>query len=367
MSLFPLNTSEKFVLRAVHSHGAVTRQQIATALGVSKMQATNIVKSLTEKGLLTETPKNQGLRGQPARALSIHPKGMYTLGVNFTEQHVDTVLMNGVGTIEAKQTFAIEHADVNAIVAHVNAFIGATLSRKRIPAKRLVGVGVSVPGDFIDDRKIIVPTYFPQLTNVNLEAAFQQQLDYPVYIENDSNCAGWGEAMYGRGKALKHFLYINIGYGIGGGIIIHQRLYRGAHGNAGIFGTPFPDRNAPRPSGSDLLATLQQHAIDVSSFHQLEHLPVAETPAVQGWLQRAAAQLRQPLYVLARAFDPEAIIIGGRLPIAYYDYLVTQIDDGSIFQSDWGPTPQPQLLSTSLGDLAGVVGSCSLCYTQLFD
>lgn len=355
------------MLRAVHTHGAVTRQQIATALGVSKMQATNIVKSLTEKGLLIETPQNQGLRGQPARALTIHPKGMYTVGVNFTEQHVDTVLMNGIGNLEAEQTFAIEQADLTAIVRHVKDFIDSTLTRKRIPAKRLVGVGVSVPGDFIDDRKIIVPTYFPQLANVNLEAAFQQQLDYPIYIENDSNSAGWGEAIYGRGRALKHFLYLNMGYGIGGGIVINQRLYRGAHGNAGIFGTPFPDRHAPRPSGSDLLSVLQQQGLAVTSFHQLEQLQVSETPAVQQWLQRAADQLRHPLYVLARAFDPEAIIVGGRLPTAYYDYLVQHIDDGSVFQNDWGPTPQPQLQSSSLGALAGVVGSCSLCYEQLFD
>ena len=73
----------------------------------------------------------------------------------------------------------------------------------------------------------------------------QQGLSIPVSIDNDANAAAFGEAVYGAGREFRDFLMVTLGTGVGGGIVLDRKLYRGAHGTAGELGFMILDFEGP--------------------------------------------------------------------------------------------------------------------------
>src|SRR5690606_14618451 len=114
------------------------------------------------------------------------------------------------------------------------------------------GIGISFPCDFQADGTLLPHAYFPALREPGLVERFQATLGAPVMLENDGRVCAIGERVMGVGTAYRTFMLVHIGHGVGGGLIIDGKPYRGAQGNAGIMGQYYP-YGAPRPSGQDLL------------------------------------------------------------------------------------------------------------------
>ncbi len=72
--------------------------------------------------------------------------------------------------------------------------------------------------------------------NTPLAAIFSENLALPVTVDNDVNCAAWGEFVMGAGRGTRYFVCVTLGTGVGGGIVIDGRLYRGAQGLAAEIG-----------------------------------------------------------------------------------------------------------------------------------
>ncbi|MEW6573125.1 MAG: ROK family protein [Bacillota bacterium] len=116
--------------------------------------------------------------------------------------------------------------------------------------KRLAGfpgkplrIGLGAPGP-LDVKKGVVHVA-PNLgwRDVPLKASLEQLLGVPVFLENDANLAAWGEFIYGAGKDVSEMVYITVSTGIGGGLVIGGKIYRGSSYGAGEVGhiTVFPD------------------------------------------------------------------------------------------------------------------------------
>ncbi len=97
-------------------------------------------------------------------------------------------------------------------------------------------IGIGTPGDLDDEKKVCVVAGNLPYNNTPLVNIFEEALSVPVYMENDGNCAVYGELYAGHGKALQNFIMVTLGTGVGGGIIINRKLYSGAHGNSGEIG-----------------------------------------------------------------------------------------------------------------------------------
>lgn len=101
---------------------------------------------------------------------------------------------------------------------------------------RVLGLGIGAPGP-LNPRTGMV--YFaPNLSirDFNLRDALQERLGIPVFLENDANLAALGEHLYGAGQGSGDLVFINIGTGIGGGLILGGEIYDGAFGGAGEIG-----------------------------------------------------------------------------------------------------------------------------------
>lgn len=362
MASVELSTSERLVLEIIRRTQESTRIELAKKLGFSTVQATKLTKGLIGKKLIVENVTPSGSRGQPTKNISLNPDGLYAVGVSFTAEYMEIGLVNWLGVIKKHATVKLEKAHSLDTLSHsIEAFVESAIKAHRFAKKKFCGVGISLPGDFLKGRRKINAVYFPEMEDVDLLNAFSSRLPYPVFIENDATSASWGEFVAGAGRKLNHFLFIHIGHGIGGGLIIDRRVYRGANGNAGAFGAPFPDLTKSRPSGTDLLKHLQAAGEKVNDFADLRSLTIDGCAPLKTWIDHASQQLIEPLTVLARAFDPDAVVIGGRLPMHILESLVEGVDTQAFCKADRDRLPVPDILVTEIGDLGGVVGAASLC------
>src|ERR1043165_2946790 len=103
--------------------------------------------------------------------------------------------------------------------------------------QRVVAVSIMVPGAVDSDKAVVVQApNLPSLVNFNLKAALQERLGWPVFLENDANAAAVGEMWLGAARGCRDVMSVTLGTGVGGGVILDGKLWRGSHGSAGEIG-----------------------------------------------------------------------------------------------------------------------------------
>ena len=118
------------------------------------------------------------------------------------------------------------------IVHHTDRILQASKSQ----AQNILGIGVATPGLVDPDQQSILYSSSLDLTDVPLQAALAERFPLPIRVDNDMNAAALGEKLMGAGKNTASLIYISVESGIGAGIIIDNRIYRGVTGSAGEFG-----------------------------------------------------------------------------------------------------------------------------------
>ncbi len=152
--------------------------------------------------------------------------------------------------------------------------------------------------------------YFGQSPKASFESAFQ----VPVVVENDGNCVALAEGWTGSAADVRNYLALTLGTGIGGGIVIDGKLYRGANGAAGewgymiVDGKVWEDHASPRGLAAAAEAVRPGCGFDAEAVFAARDLGDAEMAAlVAAWFGLLATGLANLLF----AFNPSRVIIGG--------------------------------------------------------
>lgn len=361
-----LNRKQRLVLDVIWRHGPIPRVEIGPLTNLSTMAVTRVSKDLIARGLIVEEVLRAGARGQPTRPLKINARAAFAGGAYFSRRFMHICVVDLCGGILADRELALGSGDPRSVAQSASTAIAEILLGAGIDEDQFLGLGIALPGDFISDRQLNAHALFPEFAGRDIQAELQRFSPYEVFIENDAACAALGERMMGVGQTINHFFFTHIGHGIGGGLVIDGHLYRGARGNAGIIGIQFPN-DRPRPSGQDLLESLNRQGVAVDDFDALGTLRAQNCPPLKQWMQRASRQLRNCLWVTARILDPEAIIVGGRLPAHLLQEIVARIDSDG-FCDEGVMLPKPRVFASSLAGKAGVIGAAVVpLYRHFFD
>lgn len=106
--------------------------------------------------------------------------------------------------------------------------------------------GIGAPGELDASRRVFVrANHFPDWSNVPIADRLAEHLGIPVVLENDANCAAWGEFHAGVGQGGRSVACFTLGTGVGGGLVIDGAIWTGATGAAGAFGHIAVDPNGP--------------------------------------------------------------------------------------------------------------------------
>ena len=141
-------------------------------------------------------------------------------------------------------TEAQEGAD--EVISRIVTCVREALDRSSVAAGEVAGIGVGAAGLTDWRTGVVVLASNLRWRNVPLKERLEQELDgLRVEVDKDTNVAALAEARLGAGREFKHFLYVTAGTGIGGGLILHGTLYRGATGGAGDIGHVVVDPEGP--------------------------------------------------------------------------------------------------------------------------
>ena len=209
----------------------------------------------------------------------------------------------------------------------------------------LDGIGISAPGTPNRQGTMVSFGALTKMTGLPLKAELEKLTGLPVAVENDANAAAIAEQWLGAGQAYHDYMVMALGTGIGGGIVINNQVYRGAHGTAGEFGWVMNNglsrvgeleevsQNYRSSVGTGLLPRYNQ-ALQSVSHGQAQPLDDAKVllDLVQASDETASVifdefldDLVVNLMNLVACYDPEAILIGGG--ISANTYFLDRLND----------------------------------------
>jgi predicted NBD/HSP70 family sugar kinase len=329
--------NRRAVFEAVRRHGPITRAELAQRIGLTVQGISNIAADLEEAGLIRQEGKRVGQRGQPAVELSVNPGGGHTIGLSLAYGHVTGVLVDLAGQIVAQEDQRLKERGPQATVQALHGLARALLKQSRVPESGVWGIGCSVPGTvqngaFWYDKVQEGEAWhkFP------LAPELENLTGFRVLAENDATVAAIGESLYGAGRAAASFFYLHFNLGIGGGLVLDRRPYRGAFGGAGEIGHMIVKPGGrPCPCGSR--GCLEQYVSLYSAAEMIcgpdrtpDEVPVEELigylragdPRILAWQQEAGQYLKIAIRNIEAIFDPDTVVIGGGLPQEMMDGLI---------------------------------------------
>ncbi|MFH1399553.1 MAG: ROK family protein [Candidatus Woesearchaeota archaeon] len=184
-------------------------------------------------------------------------------------------------------------------------------------------IGVGSAGLLDDKKGIILHASNLQLSNVPLKAIISRKFHLPVSLDNDANCFTLGEALYGAGKGYKNVIGLTLGTGVGGGIVISKKLYRG-RGNAGEFGHATIKFDSGKSGCGNngcleeyagkkaIIKLAKRHNLQIKSPFELYQLAARNKKAKQVF-QQLGFFLGISVTNLINIFDPDIVVIGGQI------------------------------------------------------
>lgn len=210
-----------------------------------------------------------------------------------------------------------------------------------IGPEHIAGIGLGISGHIDCDCGVVLTnSNLPDWDHHPLRDTLQERLGLPVILDNDANCAAWGEFRYGAGRGARHMAYLTFSTGCGMGIIIDGRLYRGATGTAGEIGHTVVNPDGPRCScgkrgclmsyacgmaldqmARDCLACGEETLLKNLCGDCPEHIPAESIAAAarQGdavslrLLETAGHYFGIGLSTVVQVLNPDTLIIGGGL------------------------------------------------------
>lgn len=162
---------------------------------------------------------------------------MYYLGVDLGGTNIAVGLLNEDGKIIFKDTVStLKERDANEIIKDMANLCIRVLEQNSIDIKNLHSVGIGSPGVCDYENTTIVYSNNIRFENYEIGKEFKKHLNVPVYLDNDANCAAYGESISGACKNTKNSVTITLGTGVGSGVIVNGQILRGFNGGAGELG-----------------------------------------------------------------------------------------------------------------------------------
>ena len=368
--------NQRVTLQAIRVNGPITRTELTEIVGLTAPTIANITKRLLAENLIVEAGRLHGARGQPAMCLAINPEGAYAFGLNIDRDHVTLVALDFVGRVRARATREVDFALPDAILAFVRTQVGKIVKAGAVDPARLAGIGVALPfapgGANLPHR----PAAYSVWDDTDVSALLANVLPHPVLIENDAAAAAIGELRFGHGLRTRSFVYLLISAGLGGGLVIDGAYFRGAHGLSGEIGflpVRSPPANAPQGakclqdivSLSALYDYLGERGVKATTPGELTAVAASAKGLIDEWLDLSAEVLCEPLLVLNCAIDPEAILIGGRLPAKIVNGLCERINHRLLRRAQNAPALAPVMRAALAAD-AAAIGAAILPFSDRF-
>lgn len=234
-SIRKVNTS--IVLNVLRLYAPVSRAELAAKTKLNRSTVSNIVNALIDDGLVLESETMESKIGRPGIALALKPEAGAVVGVEIGVGFISVILTDFVANVLWRKWIEISPSKAQIeIISEAEKLIDQALSVADEKSLRLLGIGLGVPGlvNALKGELLFAPNLGWE--NVPLRLMWNQRFHLPLYVENEANLAALGEYYFGVGREINNLIYLSSGVGLGGGLIINGKLFKGGYGLAGEIG-----------------------------------------------------------------------------------------------------------------------------------
>lgn len=256
----------------------------------------------------------------------------YLIGLDIGGTKIETAVATASGEVLGREVTAIDVSSPQQVVHSVVAAIGQAMEANGLDKFQVAAAGAGVPGQ-IESGSVRLAVNL-NLENYPLSQALSAQLGFPFFLENDVRIAALGAFdHYSHQENLSNLAFLSIGTGIGAGLVLDGRVYRGSNGLAGEIGHTIFDPDGPQCkcgmrgclealAAGPALALQAQQAVQAGEQSILQNFPTLDSRAVyQAFRQedplavrivrRASAYLAQAIQWIVMAYDVDKVVLGG--------------------------------------------------------
>mgnify|MGYP001168730324 FL=1 len=385
-SLRPLRQQ---VFERIRAAGTLPRVQVAKELGVSPASVTAVTSELIEAGLIEEVAaprEGDSSRGRPPVALGVRAQAHLVAGIKLSDREHTAVIVDFAGRLIASDAYPQgpgEHSLAELLDA-ADRLLARVAAKAGIDRQALSAVGLGVPG-FID--AVAGRVHWSSVLrerDADLAAAATARLGLPVRVDNDANLVALAELWFGAGRDLADFAVVTIEHGVGMGLVVNHRVYRGARGlgtelghtkvqldgalcrcgQRGCLEAYVADYALAREAATALnLMHREGQSVSVMLESLFDHAK-AGNKAARSIFRRAGRYLAVGLANVVNLFDPGLIILSGER--MRYDYLYaadTLAEMESLMLH--ANRPPPRIEVHAWGDLLWAHGAAALALSAV--
>lgn len=383
------NPAKSKIIELFINNGNSTNNDLAKELGLSVPTVAKLVGELNDEGFVNEYGKLETAEGRKPTLYGLNPDSGYFVGVDSRKGSVDIGIINFRGDLVAlceNEPLEIEntHEALDKLCEVTLDFI----NNSGVDKKKIFNVNFNISGRVNPDSGYSYSIF--NFSEEPLTRLLSEKLQLNVSIENDTRAMAYGEYLKGQGNGEQHALFINLSWGLGMGIIIDGKLYKGKSGYAGELGHIHAFDNEvlcqcgkkgcleTEASGSAFLriarerlskgetSVLSSVPVDELTLDMLIDALQREDPLCIDIVEQMGYALGGTLAGIINIFNPELVIIGGTLSVAG-DYLIHPIKSAVIRNSLNLVNRDTRIVLSKLREKAGVIGACMMARKLALD
>ena len=274
---------KKAMFKLLYYHGALSIADISSRTGKSIPNITSIMSELLKDGYVVENGLAPSTGGRRAATYRLNKKiKKYVIAVAMDQFITRVTLYNLAHEVAyPERIFPLPLANNPEAFQQLCIAIERYITSANVKRGDIVGAGIAMPG-FIDVENGVNISFLAVDGQLGLRDLLSQRLSLPVYIENDSSAIAMAELHFGAARELQDVMVVNMGWGIGLGMIVNGSLFRGRNGYAGEFS------HIPLSHSDKLCACGKRGCLEVEAS-----LLVAVENAKQAMARGTASNLQQ--------------------------------------------------------------------------
>lgn len=316
--------NKTLVLQTIKEKAPISRASIAQVTGLNKGTVSSLVSELIEEDFIQESGTGESSGGRRPVMLLLNDKAGFTISIDLGVKKILGALTDLSGNRIIEREIPITDSSLEIVTDILYDLIDQLKENAPLSRYGIVGIGIAVPGVVTTEGEILLA---PNLgwKKVQLKKMLSDRYQLPIIVENEANAGAYGEFMYGAGQHSQELIYISASIGIGVGLILDGKLYKGLRGFSGEFGhmTIEKDGRACRcgnrgcwelyASEKALLELAKNDGLSVDSIAEI----IKKAGEQNGVAIKALGQVGDYLGVgitnIIHIFNPEQVIIGGSL------------------------------------------------------
>ncbi|KKB74046.1 MULTISPECIES: ROK family transcriptional regulator [Bacillus] len=376
------SVNKSIILNKIRTSEPISRAQIAKETGITPPTVSSIVKELIEQGLVTESALGHSSGGRKPTMLHINSGAFYVIGVDAGPETVECILTDLTGEIFHRTSSLLKKPLTNEqFISILKENIYTILRLSNADQEKIIGIGIAMHGvvDVETGTSLVAPIL--HLTDVPIKEALEEEFGFTVKVENDARAMALGESWFGGHGDDGSMVAVNIGRGVGAGVVMNGKLYHGAHGIAGEFGHMIVDVNGDTCecgnrgclqtviSGPAIAERGKKRITDSDArltAKEIFDLAQNGSEACIDLFRETGRMIGIGLINLIHLVNPNKIVLGGGV-MKSEKFMMPAILETIQQRALTAEAKQTKVAVTQLGDDATLLGAVSLLLIELFD